>query len=75
MLRCMLVCVCVCEYRCNIECVFKKKDLIQGGGGGLSITKTILRKNNEGTIQIKVSNSIKRTNLSLSQHPPPEFYN
>ena len=49
--------------------------LREQGGGGLSIMKTILRKNNEGTIQIKVSKSIKRTNLGLSQHPPLEFYN
>ena len=33
------------------------------------------KNNNKGTIQIKVSNSIKRTNLGLSQHPPLEFYN
>ena len=39
--------------------------------------KTILRERerNEGTIQIKVSKSIKRTNLGLSQHLPSEFYN
>ena len=37
--------------------------------------KTILRKKKKGIIQIKISKSIKRTNLGLSQHPPSKFYN
>jgi hypothetical protein len=42
---------------------------------GLSITKTITRKKNQGTILIKGSKLIKRTNPDLSQHLPLEFYN
>ena len=47
----------------------------QGGGGGFEYNENNFKKNNKGTIQIKVSKSIKRTNLGLSQHPPSEFYN
>ena len=46
-----------------------------GGGGGFEYNENNFKKNNKGTIQIKVSKSIKRTNLGLSQHPPSEFYN
>ena len=44
-------------------------------GGGFEYNENNFKKNNKGTIQIKVSNSIKRTNLGLSQHPPSKFYN
>ena len=47
----------------------------QGGGGGFEYNENNFKKNNKGTIQIKVSKSIKRTNLGLSQRPPLEFYN
>ena len=39
----------------------------QGGGGGVEYNvKNFKKKSNYGTIQIKVSKSIKRTNLGLS---------
>ena len=50
----------------------------QGGGRGFEYNENNFKKkknNNKGTIQIKVSNSIKRTNLGLSQHSPSKFYN
>ena len=48
----------------------------QGGRGVVYNENNFMKKkNNQGTIQIKVLKSIKRTNLGLSQHPPSEFYN
>ena len=51
--------------------------MLREQGGGVEYNENNFKKknNNKGTIQIKVSNSIKKTNLGLSQHPPSEFYN
>ena len=44
-------------------------------GGGFEYNENNFKKNNYGTTQIKISKSIKRTNLGLSQHPPSKYYN
>ena len=49
--------------------------LHERGGGWFEYNENNFKKNNYGIIQIKISKSIKRKNLGLSQHPPSEFYN
>ena len=51
--------------------------MLREQGGGVEYNENNFKKkknNNKGTIQIKVSNSIKRTNLGLSQHPLFELF-
>ena len=49
--------------------------LREQGGGGMEYNENNFKKNYYGSIQIKISKSIKRTNLGPSQHPLSEFYN
>ena len=44
-------------------------------GEGFEYNEIFFKKKQLGIVQIKVSNSIKRTNFGLSQHPPSEYYN